>query len=207
MKSKQSKECLDDDFVLLEDQEPQVSLRDKMAEFFPSEKRKFWRSEAVELRKCFTVLLPIHVLLVLSDVFVFNFEIAAVLFDLLFVWFSYYNYMLLKKLYVGIQAGLYLVGTLIAMSHLKRVLTDVETWAPTIVYFVQYYMLYPFSAAIIAKRLQVHYNQQKELKKEKNNKTFKKRIKMKLNKKAEAELKPIAIRRVKTMLSDPSDDE
>ena len=30
---------------------------------------------------------------------------------------------------------------------------------------------------------------------------------MKLNKKAEAELKPIAIKRVKTMLSDPSDDE
>ena len=127
--------------------------------------------------------------------------------DLLFVWFSYYNYMVLRKLYVGIQAGLYLVGSVIALSHLKRVLTDVDTWLPTILYFLQFYLFYPLSAAIIAKRLQVHYNQQKELKKEKNNRTLKTRLKMKLNKKAEAELKPIAIKRVKTMLSDPSDDE
>lgn len=68
----------------------------------PQVKKKFWRKEALDLRKILLVMMPIHFIFVLTDIYVFDFEISAMIFDGIYLWMSFYNYMTLNKIMVGV---------------------------------------------------------------------------------------------------------
>ena len=76
-----------------------------------------------------------HVPFLISDIYVFGFEISAVVFDVVFLWLNFYNYMTLNKITVCIQVGLYGLAALMATSHIKRVFIDTEAWTPCLVFF------------------------------------------------------------------------
>jgi hypothetical protein len=68
----------------------------------PKEMRKFWRPEALALRKLFPITGAIHAVFVLSDIFVFG-EILMIIADIALVWLDFYNYMILNKVVIGIE--------------------------------------------------------------------------------------------------------
>jgi len=65
--------------------------------YLPTQREEFWRDEALQLRKCFIILGPIHTILIFLDIFVHDWNIFWLLTDILFAWFCYYNYMTLNK--------------------------------------------------------------------------------------------------------------
>mgnify|MGYP006893287259 CR=1 FL=1 len=124
------------------------------------------------------VLLPVHFIFLITDWFIYEIEIAALVFDLLFLWLCFFNYRTLNKIMVGVQCALYPIAFLIALTHLKRVVTEIDSWPPILLYLIQYIFVYPVSALYIADRLYKHYMQQHIHKVNKNKKTLKGRAKM-----------------------------
>ena len=74
----------------------------KSFKYMPQEKKVFKKKEALKLRSTFKTLMPVHGLLLLTDFYIYEFEISAIVFDLIFLWMSFYNYMTLNKIIVGI---------------------------------------------------------------------------------------------------------
>ena len=66
--------------------------------YFPREKKAFWRPEAFKLRQCFKVLGPLHLFFICGDLYVYQFEVFALIFDCVFLWLSYQNFMTLNKI-------------------------------------------------------------------------------------------------------------
>ena len=173
----------------------------------PKSKKVFWRPEAVNLRRCFIILMPIHFSLLFSDVLIYNIEIMAIVVDAILTWMSYLNFMTLNKITIGMQCAVYLIGFLMALSHIKRVLLDVPTWLPIIFYFAQYFFLYPLAIAMIAKRLRAHYFQQKAYKTMKKKKKLKGRIQLKIQRKSKPLISRLLLNKTNYLLHDPSDDD
>ena len=67
----------------------------------PKEKRKFWRPEALNLRKLFPITGAIHALFVISDIAIFG-EVLMIIADFVLVWLDFYNYMILNKVVIGL---------------------------------------------------------------------------------------------------------
>jgi len=103
--------------------------------------------------------MPMHALFILTDIYIYEIEIGAIIFDALFLWMSFYNYMTLNKIICGIQAAFYAVAMLVALTHLKRIITEIDTWGPFILYFLQYLFSYPVFALWISDRLYKHFMQ------------------------------------------------
>jgi hypothetical protein len=98
--------------------------------------------------------------------------------------------MTLNKFYILIEAAFYAIGVLVALTHLKRIFTEVDSWIPIILYFIQYIWTYMGAAVIITFQLSAHFEQQHLVKVMKKQKTFKGRMKMKLEENGENLLKP-----------------
>ncbi len=80
---------------------------------------------------------PIHIVLLLFfDCYMYEFEIPAIVFDLIMLWCNYYNYMTLFKLTCGIEAGLYVLGAFISITHINRVFFDTDSWAVMFLFFI-----------------------------------------------------------------------
>lgn len=174
---------------------------------FPGTQKHFWRDEAVSLRRCFIVLLPLHLGLIFSDVVVYNIEVMAIVMDTLLTWLCYLNFMTLNKITIGMQMVVYLITILMALSHIKRVLLDVPAWLPIIFYFVQYFFFYPLAIAMISKKLKAHYLQQKAFKVKKKRKKLKGRIQLTIQRKSKPLISRIVLKKANYLLHDPSDDE
>ena len=84
----------------------------------PKMKKQFWRPEALALRQVLTFMIPLHaVCLLVFDIWAYDFEIFAMVFDCAFLWFSFYGYMTLNKVTTGVYVVLLIFAPLIAITH------------------------------------------------------------------------------------------
>lgn len=66
----------------------------------------------------FLIMGPVHFLFLFVDVFVYQYELMAIVGDVLFSYASFYNFMTLKKPTCGAQAVMYVLTLVIAFSHI-----------------------------------------------------------------------------------------
>ena len=74
------------------------------------------------LRLCFKVMFFYHVWLIFVDTIIYHGEIFILLMDLVFIYLNYYNHQTLNKLTIIIQLGLLALISLMAISHMQRVI-------------------------------------------------------------------------------------
>ena len=94
---------------------------------FPREIKQLKTPEAEELRKCFKFVGPTHLVFIALDIFVYDFEILALIADIAFLWFNFQNFMMNNQITIGVHLGCILVCVLIAVSHVQRVLFEGST--------------------------------------------------------------------------------
>lgn len=88
----------------------------------PLKKKKFWREEALFLRTRYLKLIPTHLFqLIVCDMYVYNFEVLSIVFNVLLLWLDYVNFMTLNKMSCFLQIGLLYLSTFVALSHAQRV--------------------------------------------------------------------------------------
>ena len=97
---------------------PQGTPGRKSFMYFPKQKKHFWRPEALALRKAFILALPFFALFIAVNLVFFQLEILALLFDLTFLWLSFYNYMTLHKITTIAQLILLILAFLLSLSHI-----------------------------------------------------------------------------------------
>lgn len=130
-------------------------------------------------------MIPLHVFFLFTDIYFYEIEIGAIIFDVILLWMNFYNYMTLNKIVCGIEAVTYAFVFVIALTHMKRVLFEIDTWTPMWMYFLQYFGGYLGGGAHVGFRLYTHFMQQHDLKQEKYSKTFVGRMYKKSQKKGE----------------------
>ena len=147
-------EANDDKFQKL----PQGVPGRKSFKFIPDQK-KFWRPEALALRKMLMYMMPVHMfVLLIIDIFVYSFELFAIIMEVILLWLTFYGYMTLNKVTTGAYVGLLLMSSVVALTHSQRILLSESTSIFMIVAFIiQYFVIYPVAASLIAKRLKAHY--------------------------------------------------
>ena len=128
--------------------------------FIPKQKKVFKRSGALKLRQVHYVMFFIHLFcLCIVDVYIHEWEIIIMVADTILLWFNFYNYMTVNKITSGINAVLYGVFTLVAWTHLQRILFGDESWSVILFFFIQFFGAYPAGCYFVASRL---LNHQKE---------------------------------------------
>ena len=88
----------------------------KSFKLIPDKKKNFWRPEALALRKCFIIMLPFHALFIVTDIFIYEVHVFAILMDSLLLWLDFFNYMTLNKIFVGVEIGAHFLISVIALS-------------------------------------------------------------------------------------------
>lgn len=136
---------------------PPGSLGRKSFTVFPGQKKHFWREEALKLRKTHLALIPFHVVAFFVDFIIYDYEIFSILFEMLFIWMNYYNYMTLNKLIIGAEVLTYALCFVISLTHAKRVLYDINTWTPMWFFMVHYWIIYPLAGITVGRRLRSHF--------------------------------------------------
>ena len=152
-------------------------------------------------------MMPVHLVFLVTDIFVYDFELFAILFDVVFLWLNFYNYMTLNKITVIIELVAYALAVVIALTHLTRVMFDQPEWTPLFIYILQYIVTYVGAGGYIGFRFKIHFEQQNNYKHEQKQKTLKGRIQLKTQKVGQAKLQPIIKNRLNSILYDPSDEE
>lgn len=123
----------------------------------PKKKKKFWRPEAVALRRLFPVLGFFHLLFLISDIFIFG-EVLMIIIDSLLLWFDFYNFMVMNKICIGIEAIIHLLIPLVALTHIQRGLQDPDTTKTMMLIFIaQMFVCYPIFLLQLGKKLNAHY--------------------------------------------------
>lgn len=141
-----------------EDQKPKFDA-------FPKKKKEFWRKEALDLRKCFVVLLPYHVLvLFLCDIYAYHFEVMSILADLGFIWLDYFNYMTLHKGYCMLEIFGMFVNSVVALSHVQRIILTYheQSTLTKVCFFLQFFVFNIIALYVTLKRLLAHTEAQME---------------------------------------------
>ena len=107
-----------DEFKKVKDKET-AEATPKKFEFIPKEKKNFKRSEALKLRKVHGALILVHILLLFgADIFIFDWETSVMVADSILLWLNFYNYMTLNKISCGINAAIYPILTIVALTHM-----------------------------------------------------------------------------------------
>ena len=88
----------------------------KSFKLIPDKKKNFWRPEAMALRKCFVIMLPVHAMFIVSDIFIYEVHVFAILVDSFLLWLDFFNYMTLNKIFVGVELGAHVLVSVIALS-------------------------------------------------------------------------------------------
>ena len=91
---------------------------------WPERKKKFWREEALTLRSRYRKMFITHLLqLVFCEMYAYGFEVVGIAFNLLLLWLDFVNYQTLYKLSCFLEVGLLYLSTLVAFTHIQRVVT------------------------------------------------------------------------------------
>jgi len=124
--------------------------------YIPTQKKLFWREEALSLRKSFVYLVIWHFIFLFTDFYVYDAEIMPIVFELVFIWLCFYNYMTLNKIVVGAHLILYMLAMILAFSHTERVIRDSDSTELT-VFLLQYDMVYAWAIFYIGKKYKAHF--------------------------------------------------
>ena len=81
-------------------------------------------------------MIPLHFCFLAVDTWIYDIEVSAQIYDGILIWLNFFNYMTLHKVGVGIEVIIYGLGFLISLTHMKRVIFDVEGWTPFACYLV-----------------------------------------------------------------------
>ena len=148
---------------MIEEKFPKGAPGRKSFNYVPTEKKHFWRKEALDLRQVYKVMIPIHVFFFFVDIYVYHLEISIMVVDFLMAWLNFINYMTLNKITCIMEATFYLMTCLIAFTHIKRVLMEQEEWLPVFFYAAQFWIIYPAALFCGLKRLFYHWMKQDEV--------------------------------------------
>ena len=89
---------------------------------FPTKKKRFVREESLALRKCFLIMLPLHVFFLIAlDLYVYDIEIMAIIAETMLVYLDYQNYMSLNKMFMLAEITLMTMSSFVALTHFERV--------------------------------------------------------------------------------------
>lgn len=125
----------------------------------PREKKKFWRPEAMALRKMFPITGTIHFCFLMSDIFIYG-DILMSIIDAILTWLDFYNYMILNKITIGIEIIIHILVCLNSITHIQAGLQDEDTSKTVVVIFIlQFFITYPTICVLMGKRLKAHYSQ------------------------------------------------
>jgi hypothetical protein len=110
---------------------------------FPTKKKRFIREEALALRKCFAMMLPLHVFLLLAlDIYIYDIEIMAIIAEVTLIYLDYLNYMNLNKMFMFGQIIIMAMCSFVALTHFERVfLADSFNWLLIISYVLQFFII------------------------------------------------------------------
>ena len=122
----------DDEFQDAKDEEK----KDDKIIWFPKEKKYVWREEGLALRKCFKFIGPPHLIFLFFDIYLYEYEVPAIIFDFVMLWANYYNFMTMVKPTIGAEIFGYLLGTFVSLTHIKRVLFEAEWWLTTFAFII-----------------------------------------------------------------------
>jgi len=131
----------------------------KSFKMIPTERKQFWRPEALSLREVFPVMAGLHIFFILSDIFIYNLEILILIADILFLWLDFYNFMIINKVVILIEIIGHLMVSVVALSHIQRGLENGATKLIVIVFVFQFFAMYPIFVIITGRRLKLHHEQ------------------------------------------------
>ena len=104
---------------LAEDSLPRGAPGRQSFVYIPKQKKNFKRTEAKKLRKVHQYFMFIHLFFLCSvDIFVHDWEVSIMIGDVILAWLNFYNYMTLNKIVSGINGVMYILGTIVAWTHL-----------------------------------------------------------------------------------------
>ena len=90
--------------------------------WIPTLKKELKRTEALRLREAHRFLMGVHIfLLTVIDIFIHNWDIVIMVGDAILLWLNYYSYMTLNKLACAVNIVVYVMFSVIAVSHIERI--------------------------------------------------------------------------------------
>ena len=101
----------------------------------------------------------LHVFFILSDIFIYDFEVLILITDLLFLWLDFYNFMIINKVVILVEVIGHLMVSMVALSHIQRGLENGATKLIVIVFILQFFALYPIFVIVTGRRLKAHHQQ------------------------------------------------
>ena len=110
------------------------------------------------LRKCFLIMLPLHVFLLITlDLYVYDIEIMAIIAEIMLVYLDYQNYMSLNKMFMLAEIALMTMSSFVALTHFERVFFAEEfSWFVLLSYISQYFVIQPFCIIFTVRKIQAH---------------------------------------------------
>lgn len=142
---------------MIEEKFPKGAPGRKSFNYVPTTKKQFWRKEALDLRKVFQIMIPVHIVLIFVDIYVYHWELAIMIFDFFMIWLNFINYMTLNKITCIMECVFYLITILVGFTHIKRVLMEQEEWLPVFFYAITFWIIYPYALFAGGKRLFDHW--------------------------------------------------
>lgn len=104
------------------------------------------------------ILMGVHIfLLTVIDIFIHNWDIVIMVGDAILLWLNYYSYMTLNKLACAVNIVVYVMFSVIAVSHIERIFSGELDWKIIVTYFLQFFGIYLSAAFVIYKRLSNHF--------------------------------------------------
>ena len=104
----------------------------------------------------------IHIVLLMMDIFVYKWDIMHMIMDFIFLWFNFFNYMTLNKIFIGIHLALLAFIILVSLMNIQYIIekaADNQDWTPLIVYCVHFFLVYFAMLALTGKRFKDHMQQ------------------------------------------------
>ena len=117
----------------------------------------------------------------------------SLIIDITLIWLDFHNFMTLNKMTCTMEVLLLCLTTLMALSHLQRVIISDFDWLSISVYLIHFFLINPVCFLNTAKKLGAHIQKQEEIKDEKKAKNIKGRLKLKVEKKIKKEMPNIVL--------------
>lgn len=117
----------------------------------------FKRHEALDLRKCFKIMMPFHLfIIVFCDIYAYEVEILSLIADSILLWLDYYNFMILDKPFCIAECVGILMTTLIALTHIERGFKNEASWISILAFVFHFLVFNPAAAILTLKRFKLH---------------------------------------------------
>ena len=97
----------------------------------------------------------IHMFFVLSDLYLYGFEIIRILIDVILVWLNFINFMTLNKPMIALELSIYFMTIVAQIGHIQIMVME-RTSRTLFMFIIQYFVVYVSAIIIIFRRLSSH---------------------------------------------------